>query len=312
MKVLVTGAAGLLAREVVRKLHAAHHQVAGIDARPWPDPPDGVKVHVLDVRKRAAEDVFRRFRPQAIIHMATVTHLQEKSAERYRINLGGTSAVFDHADAYGAEQVIFVGRHTIYGAAADSPLYHLEHEPPIGAHAFPELADLVAADLYACAALWRLPKLTAAVLRVCYTLGPARHGTLAAYLRFRRVPTVMGFDPLFQLMHEDDVASAIVAALEKRLHGVFNVAGPSPLPLATLIRGVGHTPLPIPEPLLRFAFGRFGLPPLPPGAVTHLKYPVVIDASAFKRATGFEHRHDERKTIEDFRLALAAAAPGRL
>jgi UDP-glucose 4-epimerase len=117
----------------------------------------------------------------------------------------------------------------------------------------------------------------------------------------------MGFDPLFQLMHEDDVAGAIVAALDKQLRGVFNVAGPPPLPLHTLIRAVGRTAVPIPEPLLRFAFGRFGLPLLPPGAVTHLKYPVVIDASAFREATGFAHRHDERQTVEDFRAALSSA-----
>ncbi|HEX9294921.1 MAG TPA: SDR family oxidoreductase [Polyangiaceae bacterium] len=303
MKILVTGASGLLAREVIRKLRATQHEIAGIDARPWPDAPAGVNVHVVDVRKRAAEDVFRRFRPNAVIHMATVTHLREKSAERYRINLGGTSAVFDHAEAHGAKHVIFVGRHTFYGAAPDSPLYHKEYEPPIGAHAFPELADLVAADLYACTALWRIPELKTCVLRVCYTLGPSRHGTLSAYLHPRRVPTVMGFDPLFQFMHEDDVAGAIVAALEKRLHGVYNVAGPPPLHLATLIRAVGHTPLRIPEPLLRFAFGRFGLPLLPPGAVTHLKYPVVIDATTFKLATGFQFRYDERQTIDSFRAA---------
>lgn len=308
MKVLVTGASGLLARAVVQELRAGGHQVVGIDARPWPGAPAGVTVHVADVRKRPAEDVFRRFRPHAIIHMATVTHLREKSEDRYRINLGGTSAVFDRADAYGAEQVIFVGRHTIYGAAPDSSLYHKEHEAPIGAHTFPELADLVAADLYACTTLWRLPKLQSCVLRVCYTLGAAGHGTLAAYLRQPRVPTVMGFDPLFQVMHEGDVAAAIVTALDKRLHGVFNVGGPTPLPLSTLIRAVGHTPVPIPEPLLRLLFGRFGLPSLPPGAVAHLKYPVVIDSSAFRAATGFCHRHDERQTIDDFRRSLPLRA----
>jgi UDP-glucose 4-epimerase len=259
------------------------------------------------VRKRPAEEVFRRFRPQAVIHMATVTHLREKNEDRYRINLGGTSAVFERAEAYGAEraeQVIFIGRHTYYGAAPDSSLYHKEHEPPIGAHTFPELADLVAADLYACTALWRLPRLQSCVLRVCYTLGPAGHGTLAAYLGQPRVPTVLGFDPLFQLMHEEDVARAIVAALEKRLRGVFNVAGPAPLPLAALIRAVGHTPVPLPEPVLRLLFGRFGLPSLPPGAIAHLKYPVVIDSSAFRAATGFAHRYDERQTVEAFRASL--------
>src|SRR5262249_42130147 len=163
-----------------------------------------------------------------------------------------------------------------------------------------ELADLVAADLYACTALWRMPRMKTCVLRVCYTLGPARHGTLAAFLGTRRVPTVMGFDPLFQFMHEDDAARAIASGLESRLHGVYNVAGPAPLPLSTIIHGVGHERIPIPEPLLRFAFGRFGLSFLPSGAISHLKYPVVVDPSSFRAATRFEHRCDERETIESF------------
>jgi UDP-glucose 4-epimerase len=305
MRVLVPGASGRLAREVVRELLARGHEVAGIDARPWPDAPQGVTVHVLDVRKRAAEDVFRRFMPEAVIHMATVTHLREKSEDRYRINLGGTRAVFDYANAHGAKVVVFVGRHTFYGASADAPLYHTEDEPPMAANTFPELADLVAADLYACTALWRLPHIKTSVLRVCYTLGPSRHGTLAAFLRFRRVPTVLGFDPLFQFMLDEDVARAIVTGLEAKLHGVYNVAGPPPLPLSTIIRGIGHQPVPIPEPLLRFAFGRFGLPQLTSGAIAHLKYPVVVDASSFRAATGFRHRFDERETIESFRRASA-------
>jgi len=51
-------------------------------------------MHELDIRKRAAEDVFRRVRPQAVIHMETVTHLTVQSERSFRINLGGTRAVF--------------------------------------------------------------------------------------------------------------------------------------------------------------------------------------------------------------------------
>ena len=69
-------------------------------------------MHEVDIRKRAAEDVFRKRRPDAVIHMATVTHLVAKTEERYRINLGGTRAVFEHCAAYGVKQAIFVGRHT--------------------------------------------------------------------------------------------------------------------------------------------------------------------------------------------------------
>jgi UDP-glucose 4-epimerase len=304
MRVLIPGITGLIARQVAVELITRGHEVHGIDSRPWLDAPEAVKVHVVDIRKRGAAEVFRRFRPEAVIHMATVTHLREKSEDRYRINLAGTRAVFDHAKEHGTKRFVFVGRHTFYGAGPDSPLYHTESEPPMAVHTFPELADLVAADLYAGTALWRFPEMRTAVLRVCYTLGPARHGTLAAFVAPKYVPTVMGFDPLFQFMHEEDVARAIATALDADLHGVFNVAGPSPLPLATIIRAVGHTAVPVPEPLLRLVMGRFGLPRLSRGAVAHVKHPVVVDASPFRKATGFKHRCDERETIESFRAAL--------
>src|SRR5581483_5760240 len=247
--------------------------------------------------------VFRTFRPDAVIHMATVTHLTVRDEDRYRINLFGTRAVFDHCHHYGAKRCIFVGRHTYYGAAADTALYHGEEDPPMAMTTFPELSDLVAADLYAGSALWRYPELNTSVLRICYTLGPSLSGTLATFLRGRRVPKVLGFDPLFQFMHEADAAEAICLALEKDLRGVYNVAGPQPLPLATLIREAGRTPVPVPELLMRLAFGRFGLPRLPPGAVAHLKYPVVIDDSSFRAATGYQHRYEDDDTIADFRRA---------
>ena len=297
MKVLITGISGKLGRLVARRLKEQGHEVHGIDRRPWAHAPEGVEVVQADIRKRPAEDMFRTFRPDAVIHMATVTHLTNKSPDRYRINLQGTRAIVDHCARYGVSRFVFVGRHTYYGAAPDSPLYHTEDEPPLALNSFPELADLVAADLYAGSALWRFPELHTSVLRICYTLGPGRHGTLASFLRGPRVPTVLGFDPLYHFMHEYDAADAIVLALEKQIRGVFNVAGPPPVPLSVLVRETGRTNTPVPEPLLNLTLGRFGLPTLPKGAVEHLKYPIVIDASAFKKATGFEHAYDENETM---------------
>lgn len=306
MKVLVTGITGRLAKMVAVRLLTEGHEVIGIDRRPWPDAPPGVEMHAVDLRKRAAEEVFRRSRPQAVIHMATVTHLVEQTEERYRINLGGTRVVFDNAREHGVEHAIFVGRHTYYGAAADTPLYHKEEDPPMAVTTFPELADLVAADLYACTALWRVPELCTTVLRMCYTLGPTGHGTLAAFLRGPVVPYILGFDPLFQFMHEADVAAAIVLALQKRIRGVYNVAGPQPVPLTVVIRGTGRTAIPVPEMLFSRVLGRFGLPKLPPGALTHIKYPVVVDGAAFRAATGFQHTIDEERAMREYREAFPA------
>lgn len=304
MRVLIPGISGVLGHMVAHRLLAEGHEVIGIDKRPWPDAPPGVEMHHVDIRKRAAEDVFRKRRPHAVIHMATVTHLVARTEERYRINLGGTRAVFEHAVAYGVEHAIFVGRHTYYGAGPDSPLYHHEDDPPMAVTTFPELADLVAADLYACTSLWRFPGLATSVLRFCYTLGPTGHGTLATFLRGPRVPTILGFDPLYQFMHERDVASAIVLALKSRIRGVYNVAGPQPVPLSLLIRDTGRTQIPLPEILFANLLGRFGLPRLPKGALAHIKYPVVIDSEPFRKATGFTHEVSEMQSMAEYRSAF--------
>lgn len=301
MKVLIVGVSGALARMVALKLREAGHRIIGIDRRPWWDVPRDVQVHEVDIRKRAAEDVFRRERPDCVVHMATVNALSGNGEERARINIAGTRAVFEHSAAHGVKHVVVVGRHTYYGASADSPLYHTENEPPSGIGSFPELADLVAADLYAANMLWRNPAITTTLLRLVYTLGPSKMGTLSSFLRGRRVPMVFGFDPLFQFLEEDDAAKAIALGVEKRPRGIFNVAGPSPVPLGTIVRETGRIAVPVPEAVLVRLLGRFGFPDLPKGALEHIKYPIVVDSSAFREATGFSHSTSEVEALHRYR-----------
>ncbi len=304
MRVMITGITSPIARLVAAELAAEGHEILGVDRRPWEAAPPGVEMHAVDIRKRAAEELFRRKRPEAVIHMATVTHLVAATEERYRINLGGTRAVFEHANEYGVEHVIFVGRHTYYGAGAEQALYHHEDDPPMAVSTFPELADLVAADLYACQSLWRFPRLATTVLRLVYALGPTGHGTLASFLKGRVVPMVLGFDPLFQFMLERDVADAICASLRARVRGVYNVAGPQPLPLSVIVREVGRRALPLPEVAFQLMRGRLGLPRLPPGAVQHIKHPVVIDDAVFRKATGWRNQADEVRCLAEFTRAF--------
>jgi UDP-glucose 4-epimerase len=107
-------------------------------------------------------------------------------------------------------------------------------------------------------------------------------------------------------MHEVDIADAIVAALRARLRGVYNVAGPQPLPLSVIVREAGRRLVPIPETVFRALSGRLGFPQLPPGAVAHIKYPVVVDGSEFRHATGWTHQRDEVACIEEFRRTFPA------
>lgn len=301
MKVLITGISGTIGRGVARRLLLEDYEVIGLDQRMWEDPYPGVTVYRKDLRKRPAEDVFREHKPDIIVHLATTAAVTRNRDERFRINLNGTKKVFEFAERYGAKHVVFVGRHTVYGASDQTSLYHREDSPPLGGATFPELADLVSADLYAGAALWRYPQFATAVLRCVYTLGPSRQGTLGRFLSGKRVPMILGYDPLFHFMHEFDVEEAIVAAVRHRIRGVFNVAGPQPLPLSHLVARAGATPVPMPETMFKIVRGRFGFSALSEQATRHLRYPIVLDDSLFREATGFQHAYDEIETIEGFR-----------
>ena len=163
---------------------------------------------------------------------------------------------------------------------------------------------MVAADLFAASALWRYPEIESVVLRLAYTLGPSRRGTLAGFLGNRegsKVPMVLGFDPLFQLMHEADAVAAITRTLTGELRGIYNVAGPPPLPLSVLCQLAGRRPLPVPEPLLPLVLSRFRRAPLPARAIGHLKFPVVISDERFRKATGFTPNYDALQSIAAFR-----------
>jgi UDP-glucose 4-epimerase len=103
----------------------------------------------------------------------------------------------------------------------------------------------------------------------------------------------MGFDPMTQFIHEDDVAEAVAASLERGTHGVYNVVGPGAVPLSVAVRETGSTALPIPEPLARLVFGQLfqlGLYHTPPGAIDFVKYPCTLDGRRFVAATGFRPR----------------------
>jgi len=88
------------------------------------------------------------------------------------------------------------------------------------------------------------------VLRACWPIGPSFWNRVTAYLSLPVVPVPLGFDPLLQLVHEEDALFAFLRATLERHPGVYNVVGKNVLPLSSLLRMAGKTVLPIPPPLL--------------------------------------------------------------
>ena len=85
------------------------------------------------------------------------------------------------------------------------------------------------------------------VLRPCWLMGPTYEDAVTRYFARGVVPTLLGYDPLLQLVHEEDCLRAFELALLEGRPGVFNVVGRGVLPLSTLLRTAGKRPLPIPR-----------------------------------------------------------------
>ncbi len=113
--------------------------------------------------------------------------------------------------------------------------------------------------------LWRHPEVETVLLRPVNVLGPSVRTLLNRYLGRRRVFTVLGFDPIQQVLHEDDLGLAFEHALVSGVRGVFNVTGPGEVPLHVLIEEAGATAVPLPEAFIDLVKGRLGFPLDPQG-----------------------------------------------
>jgi UDP-glucose 4-epimerase len=284
--VVITGGAGGDGRLLARRLLDAGYRVHTVDKKPA-GLPAAVTHHSVDIRKRGFDDVLRTVRPWAVVHLARLHRMDATSEERHRVNFEGTVHVFEVAVSAGVHKIVYPSRHTVYGALPDQPLFLTEEHPPAAGRTYPEIHDLVAADLYASAQLWKQLDREVVVLRPVNVVGPTTENLFCRYLRQRRVFTVAGFDPLYQVLHEEDFVTALCLSLQPGLRGVFNVVGHDPVPLHVVVEQSGAARVPMPEALIGVLGGRLGFARVPKGAVDYLKFACTVDGSAFRKATGF-------------------------
>ena len=142
------------------------------------------------------------------------------------------------------------------------------------------------------------------MLRPVNALGPNIQSLVRSYLAQRRVPTVLGFNPMMPFIHEEDLASAIVRAVDRRLFGVYNVVGPGGVPVHTAIVETGGVAWPLPDPPARWMFDRlfrWGMLAYPAGLLDFLKYPVSLSGVRFAEATGFRCKYGLPEIFESVR-----------
>jgi len=246
-----------------------------------------------------------------------------------RINLEGSRNVFKAAIASGAQRLVYASSVAAYGFHDDNPDVLTEEVPARGSEDFyysaqkaelegllSELLDGSSVDAY--------------VFRPSIVSGPSGGMMMdnIPYLQLgarlpgpvRRLLDVMPVlrpvvpDPgvPFQLVHHDDVATAMRAAVQgKGTPGVYNLAGDGRLTMSDLADELGWYSIPVPELGIDAAAELTArLPFMPPEAawLQAFRVPVLMDTAKAKRELGWRPKYTSRETL---RWMVAAARDER-
>jgi UDP-glucose 4-epimerase len=297
--VLITGISGNLGRVLAKVLHRTE-RVIGLDRRPFPGAPKDLEVHHLDLRKRKVEEIFRRGDIKALVHMAIMHDPRLPQAEHHSFNVLGTKAVLSFAAKHGVRKVVVLSSATVYGPQPENDNFLTEESPLLGSQRFPNIRDLVEVDMYAQQYMWKEPGVESVILRPVHIVGAHVKNAPSNYLRIQRPWIMAGFDPMVQLIHEEDLARGVVLALKQGVRGVYNVVGPGELPLSAVLRELGRTPIPVPHliarPLLDKLF-QVRLAGFPSAELDHLQFLCTVDGSRAEKDLGYRPAYTLRETI---------------
>jgi len=189
-----------------------------------------------------------------------------------------------------------------YGTEQDDPAFFTESmgrpHPPKS----PIERDIVESTSAVADFAEKNPDTSVTLLRFANVLGPDVETAHSRLLALPVVPMILGFDPRYQFVHEDDVVRALAHVTQFDLPGIFNVAADGVLALTEVAGLLGKQYLPVLPPwgtgLALGPLRRLGVP-VPPEMLGQLRYGRGLDNRKLK-ATGFGYRYTTRETVQAF------------
>jgi UDP-glucose 4-epimerase len=197
-------------------------------------------------------------------------------------------------------KLIFKSSAHYYGAQQDDPAFFTEAMGRPHPPSTPIERDIVEAEASVAEFREKNPDVTVTVFRFVNVLGPDVKTSHTRLFSGVAVPMILGFDPRYQFVHEDDVVNALKHAALSDLAGVYNVAGDGVLAFTEICSLLGKQYLPILPPwgtgVAAQALRRFGVV-LPPEMLNQMRFGRGLDNRKYK-ATGFLYRFTTRETVQ--------------
>jgi nucleoside-diphosphate-sugar epimerase len=252
--------------------------------------------------------------------------------ETRRINLEGSRNAFEAAIEAGVGRLVYASSVAAYGFHPENPQPLTEETPAIGSSRFyyssqkaalEESLDEVLAGSELGAYVFR-PCIVAgprATMLIEQTVGAVRLGDPTPRLRrhvLDRIPLLRPILPdagvPLQLVHHDDVATALAAAIEgKGDPGAYNLAGDGEIVISDIARALGWRSVRVPRPALGLGTtvaGRLSFISPQLEWATALSTPVIMDTTKAREELGWVPRFDASETL--MQTAVSARETGLL
>lgn len=322
MRVAVTGPTGEVGRPFVDLLHRSPEveRIVGMARRPMdPGALGWRKLEYLqgDIRDRAAVEALVEG-CDAVVHLAFI--IVAGSGQSRQINIEGSRHVFEAAVGAGAKRLVYTSSVAAYGFHEDIPELIGEDVPPRGTERHPYSAQKAAVEDALNAAL-EGSNTAAYVFRPCIVAGPkaqllidsipmsslVRHlpGPLRGALGMLPMLRPVLPDPgvVFQLVHHDDVAAALEAAvLGKGPPGVYNLAGEGELTISDLAHELGWHSVPVPHAAVTAAAEVAARAPFVPDEAAWIeaaRRPVLMSTAKARAKLAWHPRHDAADVLRE-------------
>jgi UDP-glucose 4-epimerase len=309
--VTITGVSGYIGTLLLKRIaqEAEVERIIGLDIKEpsFQSPKFTFIKH--DVRQPFG-DIFNNNKVDTAIHLAfivTPIHDDKKARE---INIGGSKNFLDACAIAKVEQLYYMGSHTEYGARKNNPEFFNEEMPLNPNPDYPYACDKAKVDLMFQEFAKTHPDICVTIGRTVAVTGHCGDACGLATLFMPVMVKSIGRNPLWQFIHEDDLAELVIRLLKNRKNGSFNLTGDGGLTYRQMIKQLGKPSITLPSWLLyggtKLTWKLHLQSKGQAGELRLLEHPINISAEKVKRETGYQPRYAGEQAFGEFLKAYAS------
>jgi UDP-glucose 4-epimerase len=307
-RILLTGPRGSIGSLYLQQLpRKKQEQLTVIDITKPKNLPKGIRFHKIDLTEPAVDgkiaELLKKEQIDTVIHASIFWNPSRRREHAHEVEVIGTMHLLNACHEHEVRKFILVSSTIVYGAKATNPNFIEETAPLYGGFSNRYLRDKVELEEEVRKFRKRHPKTVVTVLRPCMVIGPRVQNFATGMLANPVIPSILGYDPLVQFIHESDVLRALRLSIVQDHHGEFNLVGEGVMPLSYAIKLAGRVNLPLIYSLAKPTISMLwhsNLVEFPPQVLDFLRYIWVADGQKAATQMGFKPRYSSKEALESY------------